>query len=58
MGCENVILVLLKHEQNEICSPTDGAQTQVGFVAERRRARNATLANLWIKCLQCGNNLN
>ena len=28
------------------------------FVAERRRARNVTLANLTKKCLQCGNNLN
>ena len=28
------------------------------FVAERRRTRNVTLANLPIKCLQCGNNLN
>ena len=26
------------------------------FVAERRRALNITLANLSIRCLQCGNN--
>lgn len=27
------------------------------FVAEHRRARNVTPTNLWIECLQCGNNL-
>ena len=27
------------------------------FVAERIHARNVTWANLWLKCLQCGNNL-
>ena len=27
------------------------------FVAKCRHAHNVILANLWIKCLQCGNNL-
>ena len=28
------------------------------FVAECRQVRNVTLANLWIECLQFGNDLN
>lgn len=36
---------------------TSAVVNRAKFVTERRRARNVTLANLWIKCLQSGNNL-